>query len=194
VQAGIIPTYPKFKQTAGPNSYPAIRMVASALGGWFALPNFLTGYPAGDFFAVVELDADPPAGTAEAPPHGDWGTAGDAYYPWSNNGNIYDDFGTNTRKDNIAVASLAQWRVYEARTAPGAWSNHLDGTQLHTTASNTVAWSTAPFIGHTATNGKYLHGLIAEVIFYSSVLSNTDRWNTIHTYLNNKYAFSLPTS
>jgi hypothetical protein len=198
VAAGTPSTYPKFKQLGGPNSYPAIRMVTatgSRPGGWFTVPNFLTGYTSGDIFCIVKLDADPPSTTsANAPAAGDWGTAGDSYYPFTNDGNIYDDFGSSARKDNIAAGSLAQWRVYEVRTALAAWSNYLDGTQLHSTAVNTVAWSTAPFIGHTATNSKYLEGLIAEIIFYSSVLSDSDRWNTVHTYLNNKYGFSLPTS
>lgn len=197
VAAGIPSTFPKFKQTGGPNSYPAIRMVTavgSRPGGWFTVPNFLTGYTSGNIFCVVKLDADPPSSTnANAPPHGDWGTAGDDYYPFTNDGNIYDGFGSNARKNSIAAGSLAQWRVYECRTASGAWSNHLDGTQLHSTGSNTVAFGTAAFIGHTAINSKYLEGLIAEIIFYSVVLSSGDRFS-LHGYLNSKYGFSLPTS
>lgn len=188
---------PRFQQTSGPNSFPAVVMEdqdTDGQGGYFSLPDFLTGYTSGNVFCVVKLHADPPAVViAAAPACGGWGTQGDPYFSFSN-GNIYDDFGSDTRKDNIAAGSLAQWRCYEVRTASGAWSNYLDGTQLHTTGVNTVAWSTTPFIAHTTTNDKFMNGWVAEVIFYSSVLSDSDRWNTVHTYLNNKYAFALPTS
>lgn len=198
VAGGDISTYPKFKQTGGPNSYPAIRMVIATggRGGHFTLPNFLTGYTAGEFFAVAKLDSDPPPTNAAAPPHGDWGTGSDAYYPWQNDSKIYDDFGTNTRKDAIVTGGgLTSWHVLNIRTASGAWSLWINGVQKHSTGSNTVAWGTSPKIGRNNTvNQKYLVGLICEVFFYSAVLSDSDRWDTVHTYLNNKYGFSLPTS
>jgi len=196
VASGPGTVFPKFRHTDGPNSYPAIRMVQSGTtnGGWFTLPDFLTAFTAGDFFAVLILDNDPVSHNA-APPHGDWEASDDSYYPFSGDGKIYDKFGTTVRKDAITyTGSLASWHVYEIRTASGAWSNYKNGTQLFTTGTNTVGYGTAPKIGRVTTNSKTLQGLIAEIIFYSSVLSSSDRFNTVHTYLNNKYNLGLPTS
>ena len=196
VAAGSVATFPKFKQTAGPNSYPAIRLVtdsAGSPGGWFTLPDFLTSFTSGSYFAVVILDEEPPDHNT-SPPLGDWAPAtDDSYYPFSDT-KIYDKWGSTARKDAIVVSGTTSWHVYEVRTASAAWSCHKDGTQLHSTGTNTVGWGTAPKVGRVATNTKFIEGMIAEVIFYSSVLSSSDRFNTVHTYLNNKYGFALPTS
>ena len=130
-----------------------------------------------------------------ATPLGDWAPAtDDSYYTYTGDGKIYDKWGSTSRKDAITVSGLNSWHVYEVRTASGAWSCHKDGTQLHSTGTNTVGWGSAPKVGRVSTNSKYIEGLYAEVIFYSAVLSSSDRWDTVHTYLNNKYGFSLPTS
>lgn len=197
VQAGTTPTYPKLMRTSGPNSYPAIRMVttgAGSLGGWFTLPDFLTGFTAGDYFAVVQLDASPSTNNG-ATPLGDWcsGTD-DSYYTFTGDGKIYDQWGTTARKDAITVSGLNSWHLYEVRNAALAWSNYKNGAQLFTTAINTVGWGTAPKVARVTGSSKFMLGMVAELIFYNSVLSSSDRFNTIHTYLNNKYAFSLPTS
>lgn len=196
VQAGSTPTYPKFLQTSGPNSYPAIRMVQSGtiLGGWFTLPNFLTGYTAGDYFAVVKMDASPTANDG-ATPLGDWcsGTD-DSYMTYTGDGKLYDQWGTTARKDAITITGLNSWFVYEARTASAAWSCLKNGTSLFSTGTNTVGFGSAPKVARVTGGSKWLEGMIAEIIFYNSVISSSDRFNTVHTYLNNKYAFSLPTS
>lgn len=189
---------PVYKSADGPNSRPAIRLAGNSPGqnGWFTLPDFLTGYTSGDGFVIVKLDFDPSLGAdSAAPPFGDWGTAGDGYFPFNVDGVIYSDFGSTVRETTVNPAdSLTSWRTYEERSASGAWSNHLDGTQLFTTATNTVAWSTTPYVAHSVTNTKYLLGEIAEQFFYSRILDDTtERKAVINVYLNTKYGFSLPT-
>lgn len=197
-------TKPKYRSSLGPNSRPTVEMAAATdtTGPWFSLPNFLTGFTAGDMFAVVILNADPPSTLAQrcSPAFGDFGSAGDEYFPNHHLGGgtagvIFDAFGSTVRKQTVnPTPSLAFWRVYESRSASGAWSNHLDGVQLFSTATNTVGWSTAPFIGHSSTNNKHLNGYISEIIFFSRVLNDTtERKAVIHAYLNTKYGFSLPT-
>jgi len=188
---------PRWIQSNGPNSYPSVLFHdVAGDGGYFTLPNFLGSFTAGDVFVVIKLALDPPnSSDAAAPGVGCWGSTDDSYYPFTGDGKIYDDFGTNSRKNAIVPGvALNAWRVVEIRTASGAWSYHIDGTQKFSTGTNTVAWGTAPKLGRSEGSAKFLRGWVAEIIFYSSVLSSTDRWNTVHTYLNNKYAFSLPTS
>lgn len=197
VAAGSPSTFPKFKLTAGPNSYPAIRLVASAAGdpgGWFTLANFLTGFTAGEYFVVVKLDFSPTVQDG-ATPLGDWcsGTD-DSYMTYTGDNKLYEQWGTTARKDAITISGLDSWFVYNVRNAANAYSIWKDGSSLFSTGTNTVGWGTAPKVARVTGGPKHLRGLIAEIIFYSSVLSDSDRWDTVHTYLNNKYAFSLPTS
>lgn len=179
------------------NGYPAIRMVQSGTtnGGWFTLPDFLTGFTAGEVFSVIILDNDPVSHNASHAA-ANWGPAtDDSYYPFSGDNKIYDKWGTTARKDAISyTGALTSWHMYNVRTASGAWSNYKNGTQLFSTGTNTVGWGTSPMIARNTQNSKTLQGLVAEVIFYSSVLSSSDRFNTIHTYFNNKYNLGLPTS
>jgi len=157
--------FPRFKLTSGPNSYPAIRMVASdgLTGGWFDLPDFLTGFTSGNYFAVVKLDASPSVNNG-ATPLGDWcsGTD-DSYYTFTGDGKIYDQWGTTVRKNAITVSGLNVWHVYEVRTASAAWSDHKDGVQLHSTGTNTVGWGTAPKVARVTGSTKHLRGMIAEM-------------------------------
>jgi hypothetical protein len=192
---------PRWIETGGPNSYPCVLFIDTlGDGGHFTVPSFLTGFTEGHVWWVSKLVNDPPNfSDAAAPPCGDWGSGGDSYYNFISDSKIYNDFGTNTRKTtNNPTSSLASWHVGEVETSSGNWKQRINaatsGNDFFSTASNTVGWGTAPFLGRTATNGKYLRGWVAEIIFYSSIKGDSDRWNTIHTYLNNKYAFSLPTS
>ena len=191
---------PRWIQTGGPNSYPAVLFIdAAGDGGHFTLPNFLTGFTAGHVWWVCKLVNDPPnVSDAAAPPCGDWG-AGDAYYNFNSDSIIYNDFATNTRKTTKNPdSSLAGWHVCEVESALGSWIQRINGAtsgnDFFSTLVNTVGWSTAPLLGRTATNAKYLRGWVSEIIFYSAVKGDSDRWGTVHTYLNNKYGFSLPTS
>lgn len=200
---GTYPTKPKYRASLGPNSQPTVEMSAATdtTGPWFSLPNFLTGFTAGDIFAVVKINGDPPNTLAArcAPPYGDFGSAGDEYFPnhtlgGATAGVIFDAFGSTVRKQTVnPTPALTSWRLYESRSASGAWSNHLDGVQLFSTATNTVGWSTTPFIGHSTTNNKHLNGFISEIILYSRILNDTtERKAVIHAYLNTKYGLSLP--
>ena len=188
---------PTYLGSGGPNSQPAVRMSATGASGTasrprFNLPNFMTGFSAGHGFTVVKLDSDPPPTDGESSPvWGDWGSGGDGYFCFGGDSKIYDDFGTNSRKTTVnPTPALTSWRLYEVRSASAAWSNHLDGTQLFSTGTNTVGWSTSPYIGFTATNSKRLNGIIAEVIFYSRVLNSTEI-SKIKSYITAKYGLTL---
>lgn len=188
----LLPTY---RATDGPNSLPAFRCVDETTdeGGYFTLPNFLSG-SAGHHFAVVKLDGDPQALDSHAgPPLGDWGTASSAsLYPNNPDNIIYSSWGSTIRRATVdPTPSLANWHVYEERTALNDWSNWLNGVMLFQELTNTVAWGTGPKIGRHSVGGvTTMFGMIAEVIFYNRALTGGEI-TTIYTYLNDKYGFSL---
>lgn len=187
---------PTYRATDGPNSKPCVRMVsfATGQGGYFTLPDFLTALAAtsGHYFAVVKIDNDPPSNNNEAaPPLGDWGTSTDEYYNFPSDSGIYDGWGSSVRKTTgNPTPALTSWLLYEVRTASGAWSSHIDGTQHFTTATNTVAWSAAPKIGRSTSSNKFMHGMIAEICFYNAIIAGGDL-TAIKSYLATKYALTL---
>lgn len=188
-------TKPTYKGSSGPNSRPCINFNV----GYFTVPDFMTGFAAGHAFAVVKINNDPPGppgatGTAQCgSPMGHWTSDAslDSLYPFTD-GIIYEAFGSTARKTTVNPApSLTSWRLYECRSASGAWSNHLDGTQLFSTGTNTVGWSTTPFIGRSIAGvTATLRGNIAEVIFFSRVLNSTEI-ASIKSYLTAKFALTI---
>lgn len=182
---------PRFKSTSGPNSKPAVslRQISDGQGGYFTVPNFMSAYTSGHAFVVLKKDEDPTA-NSDCPPL-DWGTQTDLYFPYTGNQHIYEGWGTDARKDDITPGtSLAAWLLYETRTASGAWSDWINGTQIFTTASNTVAFTTTPTIGFINATSRVFRGMVAEVIFYNKVLS-AGEITTIKTYITAKYGLTL---
>lgn len=191
--------WPIWQQTAGPNSTARVKSYAAAgaidNAGWFTLPNFMTGFTAGDVFVVFQKITKFSAVNSRCgPPIGDWGSTADDYFCF-NDSKIYDGTGSSARKTTVDPGDITtNAHVYEVRTASGAWSNLLDGVSLFSTGTNTVGFGTTPKLMRSAGSSKLYDGYLSEVIFYSRVLDDTtERKATIHTYLNTKYGFSLPT-
>lgn len=191
---------PRWKATSGPNSQPAVRMLDT---GYFQRSSaFLSGFTAGEGFAVVKIDNDPPATSAKCgPPFGDWGDNFDDYYPYNGDSKIYIGFGSTTRKTTLdPVTSLTTWHLYNCRSSSGDWTHSINAAtstnDFFNTATNTVAWDTTGNIrvGASSSSSKTMEGYIAEIIFYNRILNDTtERKAVVHAYLNTKYAFSLPT-
>jgi hypothetical protein len=184
---------PTYRATDGPNSLPAIRFQNNATfeGGNFLLPNFLTAFTVGHAFAVVKLDIEPGITSRAGPIFGDWGTGAGEVYPSVADNIIRNSFGSNATKTTGDPAALTNWHVYEVRSGSGHWSDYHNRTQLFTTATNTVAWGTAPRLGQRRQIGtSTLYGMMAEVLFYSRIL-DTDEVDTIYEAWNDKYGFAL---
>ncbi len=167
------------------NGKPVVRF-AAANTEFMNLPNFLTGFGAGEIFLVVKLNNDPPV-TGSG---GIWDFGSDAassHYCFDD-GFIYDEFATTARKGTVnPTPSLAAWRLYNVSSQANEWTSRLDGTQIFTTATNTVGWSTTPKIGGET---FFCDGDIAELILYSTVLSTADR-TAVKTYIAAKYNLTL---
>lgn len=169
------------------NGHPVVRF--DGINDHFSFPDFLTGLASGEVFIVVRPRLDPNPTAART---GLWDMGSESavtsHFPWTD-GIIYDEFGTTARKATVnPLPSLANWRLYNVRSATNAWSSHLDGVQLFTTATNTVGWAAAPVLG--GSPPYYFDGDIAEVLIYGNVLSATDR-TKITDYIERKYRLAI---
>lgn len=110
-------------------------------------------------------------------------------YPFTDN-NFYDTFGSTTRHDAISHSeTLTNPTLYNARSAASAWSLHLNGTQYHSTGTNTVGWgATDGLLGYTYNHE--LNGYVSELLLFPSVLGSTDRTN-LKAYYAAKYGLTL---
>jgi hypothetical protein len=143
----------------------------------------LTSLTQGESFVVVKSAFDPPAqGNAG------WfkfGTAGNVnHYPWIDS-NIYDDFGSTTRFSvGNPATTLAQWNLYGISSATNAWAARLNGTQIFSTGTNTVGFSSNPVITSDTSN-YVMQKWITELILYSTV--QTTNRSDIETNINTYY-------
>jgi len=151
-------------------------------------PSF-SSLTAGDVFIVTQLNYDPAANTLWT---GFWRFGSSATtdnIPWIAPGVLYDGFGSTARKTTgNPVASMASPNVYEVRSASGAWSNHVNGSQVYTTSTNGVGWHTSSELGSSGSN--LLYGAIAEVIMYDHVLDAQSRQNVMQ-YIGAKYGIAV---
>jgi hypothetical protein len=143
---------------------------------------------AAEVFIVIKTDADPPADGAQS---GIWefGTTGAlaSHYTWTD-GNIYEGFGTDTRKTvGNPTPALTSWRTYSVYSAANDWQAFLDGLSIFSTGTNTVAFSTATTLGAGVAVAYRTDGDIAEFIMYDRKLSAAVR-TKVWTYINDKYA------
>lgn len=156
-------------------------------GAAVQIPN-MSALTASHFFLVIQVDNDPPA-TGFGGLHNN-GTSGlTSHYCFTDN-NIYEGWGTDTRFTvGNAAASLAAWRVYEVLSISGTFTVLLDGTQLNTRASNTVAFpnDATHVIGIITSN--FLMGYIAGAYQFDAELSSGDRTLLIN-YINSRFALS----
>jgi len=179
------PTY----KTNQINSLPAVRFEASTFLEYLNIPNSFSALTEIQAFLVVKLEADPPAAGAYA---GLWlfsSTSTETLFPFTDN-TIYDSFGSSARKTTVnPTPSLASWRLYSVTSKSGEWTSYLDGTQLYTTATNTVGIGTAPVIGRSSAS-YWFDGDIAFFVICSPVITGTDLTN-MKTYIANKYALTI---
>lgn len=178
---------PKYK-TNIVNALPVVRFErddSSNLG--FA--DVFSSLTAAEIFVAVKINTDPPVAFADAL----WyfgSTASDSHYPFTD-GNIYEDFGTSVRKTvGNPGQSLAIWAIYNITSISGEFTTRLSGTQIFTTATNTVGFTTTAAIGKSIGGAGFLDGDIAEIIMYNAKLSSGDR-TLVKTYLASKYGITV---
>lgn len=159
--------------------------------------GLMNGATAGAFFAVVKLDADPPAsGGGIVAPGGpvltefSSGTF-DNHHPYTD-GTIYDGFGSTVRKTcGNPTPALTSTSLLAAISGSADYRFLVNNTSLFSTATNTVGFGTnTRKMGLNATGLEFLAGIIAEVIIMSAVPSAGDITNIV-SYVNTKYGTSF---
>lgn len=154
------------------------------------ITNFASGFTAGEVFIVVKLNADPAGSSHDS---GFWKFTSDTtphVLPFTD-GNFYDGWGSTARKSTgNPSASFTSPRLYNVRSASGAWSSHVDGTQHYTTATNTVGFGSGThYIGGWGA-AYFMQGYVMEMIMTDSVLSTGDR-ASVKSYIATKYALTI---
>ena len=144
-------THPQWQAATGPGSGPAVHFMGTGTGdsattSYFQLPTgLMSAATAGEVFFYVRRDSGISAGNI-GHLHG-FSNPDFSFYTYSD-GNIYDAFGSTTRKDSITPTMATDvWRRLDIWSAPSDWSMLLDGTVQHATSSNTVGWFNTPVIG-----------------------------------------------
>src|SRR5690606_29917028 len=129
--AGAKPHYRTGGGAGSINGWPGVEFNGSSQ--IFDLATFLTSFSAGDIFIVLQVDADPPA---TQPPTGIFKFGADAaisHHPFTD-GNIYNSFGTNSRKScGNPTPSLASLHIAEFWSASGDWGARINKSNLFTT-------------------------------------------------------------
>lgn len=176
--------------TANLNGKNVVRFTA-ANSQYFDLPNVFSEASAGSIFMVIKKTADPASG-GDLGIHrigNSTGGSNSGHMPYLD-GNIYSEFGTDTRKTaGNPTPSLASWRIIGIHSAASDCGFYIDGgvytagvgAPFYSTASNTVGFDSAPKFGRSVrdpTGSPYLYymdGWTAEIVLTNAKLGATDR-------------------
>lgn len=167
------------------NGFPGAA-VAAASSQKFTLPDAFSVLTSAEVFIVCKTD-----GTTTISLHGLGNGDFEQLYPFSD-GHIYDDFGSTTRLDcGAAITSLAAYHVFNARSAQGARSVHLNGALQFTSGANVVGFRTTPELGHTTFGpGRFFSGTFVEAFMFGGVLSANWRTLLLTRYLRWKFGLT----
>jgi hypothetical protein len=184
------PTFRAAGHARGINGQPVVDWDGTSDYMDFGASAFSALSGGAEVFLIGRRDADPPPTDATSPI---WvmGSSGDgsSLVPYSD-GNVYEDFGSTTRKSaGNPAASLASPFSYNVVSIAGEFTVRVNGTQLYTTATNTVGWSATPRLGRTLVASWFFAGVTAEVVMTVGKMSATDR-TELRTYFHGRYAVS----
>lgn len=181
--------------TTGLGGHSAVNF-AAASSQRLNIPNVLTGFTAGEIFCVIQCNADPGAGDSGS---GLWafgsqdgvGGWGDVH-PWTDS-KIYSAFGSTAFKINGVLPTwrpLTQWHYINALSSSSLWFYRINMNELFKTVTNTVGWTTAPRLGSSKADTRFLSGKIVEWWFSSVVYTEAQRSELIK-YLNVTQGYNL---
>lgn len=186
--------YPEFL-TNQVNGLPAIDF--NGTSDYFTFSGFLDSATSGSVFVVLATDVDPSASySTSANPIQHCGTTVDVgHYKWTDDSKIYDAFGTSSRKTvGTTSTNITSWHIYDVTSISGGWDARLNGERLYSTSSNTVGFNGSydPVIGRNISEAYNYSGRLAEVIFYSSAVSESNRQLLLGS-LSDKYNITINT-
>lgn len=104
-------------------------------------------------------------------------------------GNLYNgDLSTVRKNTGNPSFDVSGWNILSIASAPSDWKLRIGGTQLFTTATNTVGLSTAPALGSTNGGSAWFDGWIAEVVMMNGI--DTTNRDKIEGYLAHKWGIA----
>lgn len=184
-------SFPAIHASGGVNNLPYLRFGEETHSRLNFSANALAGQSALEAFTIFsrdsETDADTQGGLYEL-----WGTNISSHVPYHANGQIYDSFATNLRKDGIACPPglTTSACCYNAASTTNYWQCSLNGQQLFTTTTNGYGMGPTPGIGSHGTT-VFLRGKLYEEIFFSRVLTAPER-ALVTIYASTRYSFAIP--
>lgn len=132
----------------------------------------LASLTAGEVFCQIKKAVDPPVTGSKT---GMWKFGTDTFqdhYQYTD-GNAYLGFGSNTRKNTGNPSqNTAVWHTLGIISISGEFTVYTNSTTHFTTASNTVAFSSAPTIGEA---GLFLDAQIKSFVLYNRKLTPSER-------------------
>lgn len=173
------------KKTNIANGHSVARFTANSLQyGTFG--DVLSGLTASTVYIVVKISADPPSDALDS---GLWVMGSHPFavsFPYTD-GVVYDGFGSDARKTtgDPSLSLSSEFRVYAVVASSSEWTSYIDGTQHFTTGTNTVGFTTAPWLGRSLSD-FYLDGDIAYFCIFS-VAHNSTTVGSVSTFLKDKY-------
>lgn len=169
-------------------------------GGWFTLPNLLSGATAGEIMATIKADAAVTSCGLWAFGAGT-GANDQSHYPFS--GTVYENFGlaTTQRKSFVPSMAITSWRRYNVWTSAADFTARLNETnQVTTGTSVTPTWTSTPRIGVGRRNSgddMCFNGDMGVILIYNRKLTSGERadlvtWVTANPSGGLQYVPAIP--
>jgi hypothetical protein len=169
------------------NSVPTIYFSGGLGGSFLSSSNYMSGSTTGSVFAFTAVDSDPSVGFGSGHFISTIQQSGQAAHCPFSDGNIYESFGTNSRKSaGNPTASLTTPHLYSVVSQLNDYKIYIDNTQFYSTTSNTVSFPNTILVGK-STDGKTSYnynGKLSELILYPSSPDRTG----INTNMNSFYS------
>ena len=145
-----------------------------------------TGLTEAELFLVGKIDNDPPAASAQSG-ISLFGSGTTSHFPFTNS-SIFESFGTTLRKSvGNPTDSLASPFIYNIISQSGEFTANINGSQIFTTATNTVGWNVGfTRIGVSSGGSIFYDGEMVTWIVFDFILSGEQR-SELYTALESKY-------
>ena len=98
-----------------------------------------------------------------------------AYVPYSD-GDIYENFGSTGRKDEVDAGSLnfADWHIYPVYSKANDSGIYANGAQVYQTSSNTVGFSSSYKFGR-GNEGTPLQAGVKSILMFTAKTTTPER-------------------
>lgn len=181
------PTY----RTNVVNGLPVLRSLGGTQQVTFP-SGMVSGLTEAEIFLIVKVVDETPTAID---PNGLWEFGSDTlsdHFPFTDDV-IYDGFGSTARKTTVdPTPTLETFVIYNVTSTSSEWTNRLDGTQLYTTGTNTVGWTSTPrLMRNTAGASSYsCKGDYAEMVLFATARTASQR-SDIFDYFSAKYGITV---